>query len=120
MATPALGFGGTRAVALVLVCGVLGVGIDADHFLVARIRTGSWAAVGRVVRDPRLPFTDQDAIFESDAVGRLPRLLSHVLIAGPLVAGIGLVDTRLALLAAVVLYFHLLCDLLADVRATTW
>lgn len=112
----ALGFELPLAVVLVGAAGVVGVAIDFDHFLVARARTGSWEAARRVLRNPRLAFADQRAIFEEDSVGRIPRLLSHVLIAGSAVALLGLVDVRIALLVAVVLYTHLLCDLLADTR----
>lgn len=101
---------------LVLASGALGVLIDLDHFLVARLRSGSWAALGGVVRDPLVAVTDQDAIFENGEVGKIPRLLSHVLLSGVLVGALALVEWRFALLAAVVLYVHLLSDLAADAR----
>lgn len=100
---------------LVIYAAVLGVGIDFDHFLVARLNTGSWAAARRCLRDPRIVFADQDAIFASGDVGVLRRLLSHVLIAGLLVAGLTFVDPFLAAFSAVVLYGHLLADLIWDV-----
>lgn len=96
---------------------VVGVGIDFDHFLVARLNTGEWTAVRRCLRDPRIVFTDQNAIFEEGDVGTLRRLLSHVVLAGLAVVGLLAVDVFLAVFTAVVLYAHLLSDLVWDVLA---
>lgn len=93
----------------------LGVGIDLDHFLVARYNTGDWSAVRACLRDPRIVLVDQGAIFEPDAIWPVERLLTHVVAMGAIVVGLAAVAPSLALLSAVVLYGHLLSDLLWDV-----
>lgn len=105
------------AIATVGYAAVLGVGIDFDHFFVARINAGRWDALAGVVRNPRRAFLEQDAIFEDgEDVTKLQRLLSHVVIAGVLVAVLYPFLPYFALLSAVVLYVHLLSDLYRDVR----
>ena len=96
--------------------GALGVLIDLDHFLVARYNTGEWTAVRRVLRDPAILLVDQGAIFGDGAVWPLERLLTHVVAMAAIVLGLALVSPFFALLSAVVLYGHLLSDLLWDVR----
>jgi hypothetical protein len=104
-------------VATVGYAAILGVGIDFDHFLVARLNTGRWRALREVVREPRRAVLDQSNIFEEgEEVTKLQRLLSHVLLAGLLVVGLYPVSTYLATLSAVVLYVHVLSDLYQDVR----
>jgi hypothetical protein len=108
---------------------VLGVGIDVDHFLVARLNTGSWRALHGLAATPTRAFFAQDELFERGEVGVLDRLLSHVLIAGALVGGLLVVDalalapdslgidaTALAVVGGVVLYVHLLSDLVWDIH----
>ncbi|ESP89870.1 hypothetical protein [Candidatus Halobonum tyrrellensis] len=92
-----------------------GVLIDVDHFLVARLVRGDWANARRCLDDPRLVVGDQSAIFEAGDVWPLQRLLSHVLIAPAAVLAAWTVSDAAALALAVVLYAHLLCDLLWDV-----
>lgn len=106
--------------ALVGYAAVVGVGIDLDHFLLARLETGDWAAVRRCLADPWRVVGRQDEIFPAGEVGALQRLLSHVLLAGVAVAALALVDRPLALLTGVVLYLHVLADLYGDnaVRGT--
>ncbi|WP_224336090.1 hypothetical protein [Haloprofundus halobius] len=94
---------------------VVGVGIDFDHFLVARINTGGWRAARECLRNPMRVFAGQDDIFEHGEVGTLRRLLSHVVIVGVAVPLLALASPPLALLTAVVLYGHLLSDLVWDV-----
>lgn len=96
---------------------VLGVGIDFDHFLVARLNTGEWTAVRRCLRDPRIVFADQNQIFNTGDVGTLRRLLSHVVLGGLAVGLLLVFDVFLAVFTAVVLYTHLLSDLVWDVLA---
>ncbi|WP_198665621.1 MULTISPECIES: hypothetical protein [Haloprofundus] len=60
-------------------------------------------------------FAGQDEIFEDGEVGTLRRLLSHVVVVGVAVPALVLVSPALALLTAVVLYGHLLADLVWDV-----
>ena len=105
------------AAATVGYAAVLGVGIDFDHFLVARLNTGDWGALLGVLREPRRAVFDQSAIFEEgEDVTKLQRLLSHVAIGGLLVAGLYVVLPYAAVLSAVVLYAHVLSDLYRDVR----
>ena len=93
----------------------MGVGIDVDHFLVARLTTGEWTPLRRCLSNPRLVFLDQDEIFEPDAIWPLQRLLSHVLIAGVVVPALALWNVPMAVFVGAVLYFHLLADLVWDV-----
>lgn len=93
---------------------VVGVGIDFDHFLVARVNTGEWTAVERCLRDPRIVFLDQNQIFETGDVGVLRRLFSHVVIVGVAVAVLAFVSPFLAAFTALVLYAHILSDLVWD------
>lgn len=104
------------AAATVGYAAVLGVAIDLDHFLLARLNTGNWDALLGVVRNPRRAFLDQENIFEGGTdVTKLQRLLSHVVIAGLLVAVLYPLSPYVAVLSAVVLYFHVLGDLGRDV-----
>jgi hypothetical protein len=94
----------------------LGVGIDFDHFLLARLYAGDWRHVGYLRRNPIAAVTEQEAIFEDVPDMTLQRLLTHVLLGG---ASIGLtrrVSGSVGRTTAVVLYWHLLCDLLRDNR----
>ncbi|MFC6724189.1 hypothetical protein ACFQE1_07330 [Halobium palmae] len=100
---------------LLTVAAVVGVGIDFDHFLVAAAKTGGWDPIRRCLRDPRIVLFDQGEIFEEGEVGVTNRLLSHVVIAGLLVGALAVVDPFLAAFVALVLYFHLLADLVWDV-----
>ncbi len=95
----------------------LGVGIDFDHFLVARLNTGNWRALREVAREPGLVFTDPGRIFlEGEEVTKLQRLLSHAVLGGVLVAVLYPLSPYVATLSAVVLYVHVLSDLYQDVR----
>jgi hypothetical protein len=105
------------AVASIGYAAVLGVGIDFDHFLIARLNTGNWDALLGVVRNPRRAVFDQRDIFdEGEDVTRIQRLLSHVVLGGVLVAALYPLSAYAALLSAVVLYVHVLSDLYQDVR----
>lgn len=103
-----------RALLLVAYAAVVGVGIDLDHFLLARLNDGDWRAARRCLADPRIVFLKQDRIFRTDEVGTLPRLLSHVVVAGLLVGLLAIAAPGLAVFTAVVLYLHVLADLYAD------
>jgi len=50
-----------------------GVGVDFDHFLLAR-HDGDWEALWRCLRDPRVVLFDQEAIFDAGEVGAVERL----------------------------------------------
>lgn len=93
---------------------IVGVAIDFDHFVVARLESGEWTALRRCLRNPRLVFVGQDEIFDPMDLWALQRLLSHHLIGGVAVAGLWLVSEPLALFTALVLYAHVLCDLVWD------
>ena len=95
---------------------VVGVAIDLDHFVVARLTTGEWTAVGRCLRNPRLVVLAQDDIFDPGDLTPLQRLLSHHVIGGALVGGLWIVNEPLAVFTAVVLYAHVLADLVWDNR----
>ena len=92
----------------------LGVGIDFDHFLVARLVTGDWAGLRRLLGNPLLPLTAPDEIFEADDLWAIQRLLSHVVIGGVLVVGLWFWSASFALFTAVVVYAHVLADLVWD------
>ena len=93
---------------------VVGVVIDFDHFAVARLETGDWAALRRCFRNPEIVLLNQDEIFGPQDLWPLQRLLSHHLIGGTVVFGLWLVSEPLALFTAVVLYAHVLGDLVWD------
>lgn len=112
----AIGATPIRAAFLVGYAALVGTAIDADHFLIARLRVGDWRNLRFAVANPRAAVLDQGRLFEEDDVGALSRLLSHALIGGLVVAGLALVHPFLALVTAVVLYVHVVCDLLASVR----
>lgn len=92
----------------------LGVGIDFDHFLVARLNQGDWRATVRGLRNPRLLFFDQANLFPEDALWARQRLLSHALVGSVIVAGLVVVAPWVALIAAVTLWVHIVSDLLWD------
>jgi hypothetical protein len=61
-------------------------------------------------------FLDQASIFHEYELGKLDRLLSHMLIGGPLVAVLWVLSPTLAALAAATLYAHVVADLFQDIR----
>lgn len=93
---------------------VVGVAIDFDHFLIARFNSGTWRAAKAVLANPDRVFFDQASIFEPEEVLVLQRLLSHVIITGVVTVALYPLSDVLALVTAVVLYGHILSDLLAD------
>ncbi|MFB6096976.1 MAG: hypothetical protein ABEJ74_06275 [Haloferacaceae archaeon] len=95
----------------------LGVGIDLDHVLLARLNTGSWESARRCLRDPRRVLLDQEEIFGDGDVWRDQRLFSHVLLGGVLVAGAWWIRPYWAVATALTLYVHVLADLYSDVRS---
>lgn len=103
--------------AVVAYAAVLGVAIDFDHFLVSRLHCGDWRAAWRCLDDPKIVFLDQSAIFDDGDLWGHQRLLSHVVIVGLFVPGVYVVaGPFLAVVAAVVLYAHVLADLVEDNR----
>lgn len=102
--------------ALALYAVAAGVLIDLDHFLIARLRTDGWDALETCLASPRIAVSDQGEIFAPGDVGVLSRLLSHHLVGGLLVGTLALASRPLAVLTAVVLYAHVVSDLVWDVR----
>ena len=95
---------------------LLSVFIDLDHFFVARRHAGDWSHLRACVRDPVFAFTEQDEVFAGvpEQQIRTERLLSHALIGGALTAGLAAVSVPVALFSGVVVYVHVLADLLRD------
>ena len=112
----ALGVWFVHPVATVAYGTAIGVGIDFDHFLMARYNTGNWRALRFLLSNPRQALSDQSTIFEAADLSHFDRLVSHVLIIGVAVPLTWWVDASLGLLTAVVLYAHVLADLIADRR----
>lgn len=95
----------------------VGVAVDLDHFLIARLRTGSWTHARRVLADPTLVVVDQSAIFEEGAVGRWNRLLSHLLVGGLGTATLWALGLSYwAAVVAITLYVHVTTDVIGDRR----
>ena len=89
--------------------------VDLDHFLIARLKTGTWDAVRFCLRNPTAAVADQSRIFGHGDVGVLSRLLSHLLIIGVLAPSLSLASVQLAILTGVVLYVHLVTDVIWDI-----
>ncbi|ADJ13603.1 hypothetical protein [Halalkalicoccus jeotgali] len=94
---------------------LLSVFIDLDHFVIARLKTGSWSYLTRAVRHPIWAFTEQESVFP-DVRMKLERLTSHVLIGGALVLAFRPASRLLATFSAVVVYAHVLADLLREIE----
>lgn len=105
----------TRAGFLVGYAALLGTAIDLDHFVVARLRAGDWRHLRFAIGNPRAAFLDQDRLFDDGDVGALTRLLSHALVGGLVVVVLVPVNPFLALVSAVVVYVHVLADLVVEV-----
>jgi len=94
----------------------IGVGIDADHFLVARLNRGDWKNVRRCLQEPSLLLRGQTSIFDWGDLWRDQRLLSHLLTGGILVGGIWPLHRYWAFGIAVTVYTHLVADLYSDMQ----
>lgn len=92
----------------------LGVLIDCDHFVLARLRVGDWRHLRECLENPKRVFTDQENLFEGTGEMASLRILSHVILGGVLTAVWSRVSRPVALLTAAVLYVHVLADLLRD------
>ena len=95
---------------------LLGVGIDLDHFVIARINHRDWRNLMRCLRQPSRAFVGQTTIFDSGDIWRDQRLLSHLVIGGGLATLIWPINTYWAFATAVTVYTHLLADLYSDIR----
>jgi hypothetical protein len=99
------------------VVGVLfSVFVDLDHFVIARAMQGDWTNLQRAVSNPRVGLIDQEQVFaDTDEIRlRQYRLLSHLLVGGVVVGVCSVVDPRLAVFVAVLLYAHVVADLVRD------
>ncbi|WP_254767811.1 hypothetical protein [Salinilacihabitans rarus] len=94
----------------------VGVLIDLDHFVIARLKTGRWDAVRFCLHNPAAAVADQGRIFDRGEVGVLPRLLSHLLVGGVAVPALALASVPLAVVTGAVLYVHVLTDVGWDIR----
>lgn len=92
----------------------LGVLIDVDHFVIARINLGDWRNVRRCLRRPSRVFVDQRSIFEPGDLWRDQRLFSHMLVLAGVAAVTWFVDPYLAFATVVSIYVHVVADLYAD------
>lgn len=92
---------------------LLSVFIDLDHFLIARAKAGDWSHLRAAVSDPVWAFTDQEAVFEELTLA-FERLLSHTLLGGLLTLGLYLLSPAVAAYTGVVLYFHVLADIVRE------
>jgi hypothetical protein len=115
VALPGIGFP-TEALVLFAYGVLLSVFIDLDHFVVARYHAGDWSHFRRCVTDPKFAFTEQEQIFDGVDTRTLEahRLLTHALVGGGLVGGLALVAPAYAVFTAIVLYGHVVADLLRD------
>ena len=93
---------------------VAGTAVDLDHFVVARLRTGSWRALRRGFDDPRRFVFAQSELFETGEVGMVHRLLSHALIGGAVVGLLALLAPAALLVVGCSLYAHVVADLVVD------
>ncbi|MFB6074796.1 MAG: hypothetical protein ABEJ89_07270 [Haloarculaceae archaeon] len=93
----------------------VGVGVDFDHFLLARLVDGDWRAVRRALARPSRVLFDQSALFADSASFPEARLLSHVLLGGVGFTALWPVAPALAALTGATLYVHVLADLVWDV-----
>jgi hypothetical protein len=97
---------------------VLSVFVDLDHFVIARVMRGDWTNLRRAVTNPRVGLVEQEAVFADvdESLLRPYRLLSHLLLGGFLVALLSSLDGRLSVLVAVLLYVHVVADLVRDAK----
>lgn len=93
---------------------LLGTVVDLDHFLIARVKTGSWEPLRRCLADPRLALFEQAKIFEDGDVGAWTRIGSHVVVTAVLVSSLTVLAPTLAVASAAVLAVHIGCDLAWD------
>lgn len=90
--------------------------IDLDHFVIARAMRGDWSNLRRAVTNPRVGLVDQEQVFADVDEPRLRqyRLLSHLLLGGVLVALASRLTVGLGVFVAVLLYAHVVADLVRD------
>ena len=114
--SPVTAFGRPVPAPVVVAYGTaVGVLVDLDHFLIARLKTGRWDAVRFCLANPIAALADQRRIFDRGDVGVLSRLLSHLLLAGIVVPLVAVASVSLAIVTGVVLYVHLVTDVVWDI-----
>ena len=94
---------------------LLSVFIDLDHFLIARLKTGSWSYFTRAVRHPVWAFTEQRDVFP-DVEMRGDRLVSHVFIGYALFGLLRRASHLLAIFSAIIVTAHVLAVVLRELR----
>lgn len=94
---------------------VLSVFVDLDHFAIAWLKTGEWSYLRRAVADPVWAFTRQEEVFP-DVEMPLERLGSHLLIERVLSTAFRRFSRSLATFTTVVLYAHVLADVLREIE----
>lgn len=94
---------------------LLSVFIDLDHFVLARHYAGDWEALFEALTTPKRALTAPEWLF-SDIAMRAERLLSHTIIGGVLTLGSFFIAPFLAAFTGLVVYMHVLCDLLRDTK----
>ncbi|MFD1513869.1 hypothetical protein [Halomarina rubra] len=94
---------------------LVSVFIDLDHFAWARLQEGDWSHLTRAVTNPKWAFVEQDDVFEGVEID-FQRLLSHVVIGGVTTLAFWLFSPAIAVYNAVVVYAHVLADLLRESR----
>lgn len=87
--------------------------IDLDHFLWARLQEGDWSHFTRAVTNPKWAFAEQEDVFEGVDID-FQRLLSHAVIGGATTLAFWVFSPAIAIYNAVVVYAHVLADLLRE------
>jgi hypothetical protein len=106
---------GAPALAALFAWGVLlSVFVDLDHYLLARLSAGDWSHLRAALADPPAALTDQEGTFEGIEDIVFQRLLTHHLVGAALVFAFAPVSVPVAVFTAVILYAHVVCDLLRD------
>jgi hypothetical protein len=95
---------------------ILSVAVDLDHFVVARLKTGSWDSLRAVLAEPRAAVLgDQEWIFADAPPMATARLRSHAALTVALaLLCLAARRTRVAVFTTAVLAVHVGCDLLRD------
>lgn len=100
---------------LIVVYGALvGTLIDLDHFPIARYNRGDWHPLYFCLTHPRHAIVDQSEIFDDTDVLDSQRLFTHAILGGILVAITTPIHSGLGLVTAVIIYVHIIMDLIAD------
>lgn len=99
---------------IILYGALVGTLIDLDHFPIARYNRGDWQPLYFCLSHPRHAIFDQSEIFDETDVFDSQRLFTHAILGGVLVAITIPFHTGLGLVTAVIIYGHIVMDLIAD------